>query len=458
MQYANDQSNICALSTASGVGAIAIIRVSGPEALRIGHQHFSRNLENAKAYSLLVGKWSNGDRLIDEVVVSVFRNPQSFTGEDVIEIACHGSNYIQQQILEGLIQSGCRMAGPGEFTFRAFMNGKMDLSQSEAVADLIAGESAAAHQLALQQMRGGYSSRLKDLRDELIQFASLVELELDFSEEDVEFASRQQLVVLIQKALGHIHGLTESFSLGNSIKEGIPVAITGKPNVGKSTLLNALLNEEKAIVSSIAGTTRDTIEDVLNIEGIRFRFIDTAGLRKTDDEIEQLGIERSIRTASKSAIVLVLADAQNMEAIDDEIKEVIEHFDVRPNHLLALVNKLDLVPTLKLPAAISGIPLIGISARNKENLEVLKAALIKTSGIKNIAAGATIVSNARHYESLVNAAACFQKTLDGIEQQLSGELLAFEIREAIHHLGSITGEITSDDLLSSIFTRFCIGK
>jgi tRNA modification GTPase len=307
-------------------------------------------------------------------------------------------------------------------------------------------------------MRGGYSSRLKILRDQLIEFASLIELELDFSEEDVEFASRHQLKTLIENAQKHIAALTESFSLGNSIKEGIPVAITGKPNVGKSTLLNALLNEEKAIVSSIAGTTRDTIEDVLNIDGIRFRFIDTAGLRKTEDEIEQLGIERSIRTASKSAIVLVLADAQNIEAIDDEIKEVIEHFDVRPNHLLALVNKLDLVPRLSMPEVIGGIPLIGISARNKENLEALKAALIKISGIKNIAAGATIVSNARHYESLVNAAACLERTLDGIERQLSGELLAFEIREAIHHLGSITGEITTDDLLSSIFTRFCIGK
>jgi tRNA modification GTPase len=458
MQYANDLSTICALSTASGIGAIAVIRVSGPRAIEIGNVHFSKNLSDAKAYSILVGKWKNSERLIDEVVVSIFRNPQSFTGEDVIEIACHGSNYIQQQILEGLIQSGCRMAGPGEFTFRAFMNGKMDLSQSEAVADLIAGESAAAHQLALQQMRGGYSSQLKELRDQLIQFASLVELELDFSEEDVEFASRDQLVSLIQNALLHINALTESFSLGNSIKEGIPVAITGKPNVGKSTLLNALLNEEKAIVSAIPGTTRDTIEDVLNIEGIRFRFIDTAGLRKTDDVVEQMGIERSIRTASKSAIVLVLVDAQHLNAIESEIKEVMEHFDVKPNHLIALVNKLDLVPALQIPTHINNISLIGISARNKENLHALKEELLKVSGIKNISSGAAIVSNARHYESLVNAATCLQKTLDGITQQLSGELLAFEIREAIHHLGSITGQITTDDLLSSIFTRFCIGK
>lgn len=458
MQYANDLSTICALSTASGVGAIAIIRVSGPEAFPIVQKHFSKNLSSSKGYTLHFGNWRMEEKLIDEVLVSVFRNPNSFTGEDVVEIACHGSNYIQQQILEGLIQSGCRMAGPGEFTFRAFMNGKMDLSQSEAVADLIAGESAAAHQLALQQMRGGYSSQLKILRDQLIEFASLIELELDFSEEDVEFASRQQLKTLIEKALRHIKELSESFSLGNSIKEGIPVAITGKPNVGKSTLLNALLNEEKAIVSAIPGTTRDTIEDVLNIEGLRFRFIDTAGLRKTDDVVEQMGIERSIRTASKSAIVLVLVDAMHINEIGQEINEVILHLDIKPDRILALVNKLDLNPGLQLPHQINGIQLIGISARNKENLDTLKKELIALSGIGKIPSGMAIVSNARHYESLVKAASSLQKTLEGIQQQLSGELLAFEIREAIHHLGSITGQITTDDLLGSIFSRFCIGK
>lgn len=458
MQYANDQSTICALSTAAGVGAIAIIRVSGPDAFAMAAKHFSKNISQTKGYTLHFGSWKNEEKLIDEVLVSVFRNPHSFTGEDVLEIACHGSRYIQQQILEGLVQSGSRLAGPGEFTFRAFRNGKMDLSQSEAVADLIAGESAAAHQLALQQMRGGYSSQLKQLRDQLIEFASLIELELDFSEEDVEFASRQHLKTLIEKALQHLKSLSDSFSLGNSIKEGIPVAITGKPNVGKSTLLNALLNEEKAIVSAIPGTTRDTIEDVLNIEGLRFRFIDTAGLRKTDDVVEQMGIERSIRTASKSAIVLVLADAMHLNEIESEIQEVILHFEIKPDHIIALVNKLDLNPGLQLPSSVQGIPLIGISARNKENLETLKKELLRLSGIKNIPSGVAVVSNARHYESLINASKSLQKTLDGIELHLSGELLAFEIHEAIHHLGSITGQITTDDLLGSIFSRFCIGK
>jgi len=449
------QDTICALSTAPGLGAIAIIRVSGPEALDVVDSMFSKSLANKTKNGLYYGDLNDGDNLLDEVVISVFRGPHSYTGENTAEISCHGSPFIQQEIIKALLDRDIRMAQPGEFTMRAFANGKMDLSQAEAVADLIASESAVSHDLALKQLRGGFSDELASLREKLIHFASLIELELDFGEEDVEFADRQDLKDLVDEIKGVVKGLVDSFATGNVVKKGVPVAILGAPNMGKSTLLNALLNEERAIVSEIAGTTRDTIEDTMSIDGIQFRFIDTAGIRETDDTIESIGIERAWEKASGASIVIYLVDASTTS--EDEINSIRSTFAEKASNddgtLLIVGNKSDLVKA-QLP---SNPATLHVSAKTGAGIDQLKSTLVThiQSGLNT---DGTVVTNARHYEALSNALTSLIDVRNGLDQDITGDFLAIDIRKALHHLGEITGEITTDDLLGNIFSRFCIGK
>ncbi|MFD1553220.1 tRNA uridine-5-carboxymethylaminomethyl(34) synthesis GTPase MnmE [Putridiphycobacter roseus] len=451
------ENTICALSTAQGMGAIAVIRVSGPNAFPIVESIFSKSLSDKKSHTAHFGEIRSNDAVIDEVLVTVFKNPTSFTGEDSIEIACHGSVYIQQEIIQLLIEKGAQMAKPGEFSMRAFMNGKMDLSQTEAVADLIASTSKAQHQVAISQMRGGFSQEIKDLRQQLLDFASLIELELDFSEEDVEFADRSQLENLINTIQKEIKGLKQSFKLGNVIKNGVPVAIVGTPNSGKSTLLNSLLNEDKAIVSSIAGTTRDFIEDEIMINDISYRFIDTAGIRKTDDEIENMGIKRSFEQVKKAEIVLLIIDlVENTErAILDEINlfkgQNIQSFQT----FIPVFNKIDQVD-LKDFKNIEGKGVF-IAAKHKTNQDHLMDALTAAVGALKVE-NQTIVTNIRHFEALTNSLDAINKVAEGLEMQIPGDLLAMDIRQSLHHLGEITGSVTNDELLGNIFANFCIGK
>ena len=452
MKDYNRKDTICALATGSGMGAIAIIRTSGIKAFAICNKVFSKNITDVKSHSIHFGTLKKEEEIIDEVLISVFKSPNSFTGEDVFEISCHGSVFIQQQILQLLTENGARIANPGEFTLRAFSNGKMDLSQAEAVADLIASESKKAHQIAINQMRGGFSNDLKILREQLINFASLIELELDFSEEDVEFANREQfnqLLLLIKKKLTK---LIDSFHLGNVIKNGIPVTILGAPNVGKSTLLNALVNEDRAIVSEIAGTTRDTIEDVINIEGIQFRFIDTAGLRDTKDTIEKIGIKKALEKAEKAEVVIYLLDATtNIEAQEKEIVKIKK----LQNKLIVVVNKTDLNPNIY--ETLKEKNYLFISAKNKDGIEDLKKTIIKSIDT-NLSSDETVISNSRHQEELSNTLKEIIAVMEGLNNGISGDLLAINIRQALYHLGLITGEVTTDDLLGNIFGKFCIGK
>jgi tRNA modification GTPase len=444
---------ICALSTAPGMGAIGLIRMSGEESLSIMNSIFSRSIDHkTPANSALFGRIMDGDEIVDEVVVTVFKNPHSYTGEDVVEIACHGSVYIQNRILQLLLDKGTRMADPGEYTMRAFVNGKMDLSQAEAVADLIASESAGAHRVAMNQMRGGFSNEIAQLREKLIEFASLIELELDFGEEDVEFANREQLFALIEKVLNVIRDLIQSFSLGNALKNGIPVALVGPPNAGKSTLLNALLNEDRAIVSDIAGTTRDTIEDVVNINGVKYRFIDTAGIRETTDQIETLGIQRSLEKVEKADIVIYLIDpTQWNEQTQNGFDQVCQKAGKK---LIPVINKTDLDNILdNLPSALR------ISAKAKNGLDELIETLSKKAGTERLNDNSTVVTNIRHYESLIRAEESLIRAEEGLHSGISGDLLAMDIRDAMKHLGNITGEIDVDkDILGAIFGKFCIGK
>ena len=444
---------ICALATSSGIGALSIIRVSGPKSKSMLLSHFSKNLSEAVSHSIHFGLLSDSDgRALDEVLVAVFDQNLSFTGEESIEISCHGSPYIQQEILHLLCTLGARMAEPGEFTQRAFLNGKMDLSQAEAVADLIASESKQAHQIALQQLRGHFSNELRTLREELIHFASLIELELDFAEEDVEFADRGQLLALVDKVLKILERLAESFALGNAIKNGVPVALVGAPNTGKSTLLNQLLGEERAIVSPIAGTTRDVIEETLNIEGILFRLIDTAGIRETTETIEAMGIARSMQKIEQAQIVLCMADAEDTQSLTDTenwIQGLKKQYPEK--HLILLVNKSDLNPTIQTRGLL-------VSAKNGEGISELKAHL------RHLVLGHfdlqtdTIVSNARHHEALVKTANIVALAKQGLQAGTSGDFIAMDIRQAMFHLGTITGDISTDDLLANIFSKFCIGK
>ena len=452
MKNYNRKDTICALATGSGLGAIAIIRVSGSETINICKKVFSKNIADVKSHTIHFGTINNKVGVIDEVLLSIFQNPHSFTGEDVIEISCHGSVFIQQQILQLLTENGARMANPGEFTLRAFINGKMDLSQAEAVADLIASENKKAHQIAINQMRGGFSDDLKKLREQLINFASLIELELDFSEEDVEFANREQFNELLLLIKEKLTKLIDSFQLGNVIKNGIPVAILGAPNVGKSTLLNALLNEDRAIVSEIAGTTRDTIEDVINIEGMQFRFIDTAGLRDTKDTIEKMGIRKALEKAEKAKVIIFLLDATaDFKAQEKEIIKIKK----LQNKMLVVVNKTDLNPNIC--ETLKKKNYLFISAKNKDGIKDLTNTLISIID-PNLSSDETIISNSRHQEELSKTLVEIIAVIQGLNNDISGDLLAINIRQALYHLGLITGEVTTDDLLGNIFSKFCIGK
>jgi len=457
---------ICAISTAQGNGAIAVVRLSGNESIAlVDKMYFSpkegKRLIDQQANTLHFGVLKDGNKIIDEVVVSIFKNPNSYTGEDLVEISCHGSEYIQQNLLQALIRNGARLAKPGEFTMRAFLNGKMDLSQAEAVADLIASSSSAAHKVAIQQMRGGFSSEIVSLRDRLLHFISLLELELDFSEEDVEFADRSKLNDLLNNIQILILKLLKSFDLGNVIKNGVPVAIVGNTNVGKSTLLNRILNEEKAIVSDIAGTTRDVIEDVINIEGVSFRFIDTAGIRETVDAIETIGIERTYERISKSSIVLLLVDAsEKLSDIENAIKTVKNKVGASDKKLIVVINKID---QLSEDININNLldkqdVLVKISAKTGENVDVLIQELLSVVNLSALNQNEVIVTNARHYEALEKASESLDRAINGLNSGITGDFLAQDIRETLHYLGEITGEITTDEVLGNIFKNFCIGK
>ncbi|MUU77512.1 tRNA uridine-5-carboxymethylaminomethyl(34) synthesis GTPase MnmE [Winogradskyella endarachnes] len=456
---------IVALATPSGSGAIAVIRLSGKEAITIASTCFksvsNKDLNKQATHTIHLGHIVEDNRTIDEVLVSVFKDPNSYTGENVIEISCHGSSYIQQEIIQLFLRKGCRMATAGEFTLRAFLNGKLDLSQAEAVADLISSDNEASHQIAMQQMRGGFSSEISKLREELLNFASLIELELDFAEEDVEFADRTQFKTLVERITFVLKRLIDSFAVGNVIKNGIPVAIVGEPNVGKSTLLNALLNEDRAIVSEIAGTTRDTIEDEISIGGIGFRFIDTAGIRETDDIVESIGIKKTFEKIEQSQVTIYLFDASKaidlLEEVRIEIEKIRNKYPQKP--LLVIANKIDKLEDLELAKMQSKIPEINLlSAKTGFGVEQLTnslLSLINTGALRN---NETIVTNSRHYDALLKAFEEIQKVQYGLETGLSGDLLAIDIRQALYHFGEITGEITNDDLLGNIFANFCIGK
>ncbi len=462
------KSTITAISTAPGTGGIAVIRVSGEDALSFCDAIFrpkskSRNILNQSANTVLYGSIvNNKDEIIDDVLVTVFHAPHSFTGENTVEIACHGSIYIQQQILQLIIDAGCKLAQPGEFTQRAFLNGKMDLSQAEAVADLIASNSEAAHRMSISQMRGGFSNELMHLRSQLIDFVSLIELELDFNEEDVEFADRNQLKKLTTEIEQHIAKLADSFSVGNALKNGIPVALVGETNVGKSTLLNLLLNDEKAIVSDIHGTTRDVIEDNIIIRGLNFRFIDTAGIRNTTDTIENLGIARTYKQIEQASIVLWLIDCTQLT---EHIEWLTERIEKRASgkKIILVFNKIDLVNKEEL-MVINQIfnqyegDRVFISAKNNTNSEKLEDALLKAAQLPNIQPGDVVVSNMRHYEALQQAHSAICRVYDGLEAGITSDFLSQDIRECLHALGTITGQVSNDEILGNIFGKFCIGK
>ena len=450
---------IVALATAHGKGAIAVIRLSGPEAITIADRLFhGKSLAEQESHTLHFGTLREEGKIIDEVVVSLFKAPHSYTRENVVEISCHGSDYIVEQIVKAALRQGARLAQAGEFTKRAFLNGQLDLAQAEAVADLIASDSHLSHEVAMKQMRGGFSQEIKALRAQLIHFASMIELELDFGEEDVEFADRSALQKLIYDIQRLIRSLLKSFEFGNVIKNGVPVVIIGKPNAGKSTLLNALLNEEKAIVSDVAGTTRDFIEDEINLEGISFRFIDTAGLRETTDKVESIGVERTLKKVGEASLVLYLFDVQatTPEELAAET-EALQLADTKT--LLAVANKIDMVAAPDLAPYQAIADTVSISAAKGAGMESLKQKLIGTVKSQQLdTSNQTIVTNLRHYQSLENTNAALDDVLNGLAIHISGDLLASDIRRALYSLGEITGEITTDDLLENIFTKFCIGK
>jgi tRNA modification GTPase len=467
------QETIVALASPSGAGAIAVIRLSGTNALTIAEQVFQsvsgKSLSKQKTHTIHLGHIIDEGKVFDQVLLSIFKNPHSYTGEDVVEISCHGSTYIQQQIIQLLLRKGCRMAQAGEFTLRAFLNGKLDLSQAEAVADLISSDNEASHQIAMQQMRGGFSNEIAKLREELLNFASLIELELDFAEEDVEFADRTAFSELLTRIEFVLKRLIDSFAVGNVIKNGIPVAIVGEPNVGKSTLLNALLNEERAIVSEIAGTTRDTIEDELVIGGIGFRFIDTAGIRETKDVVESIGIKKTFEKIEQAQVVLYLVDGcqlsvvGKLDALLIEINKTVNQFPLKP--IVIIVNKKDLISnetekniSQKLSTINHQLSTLFISAKEKSGIDALKNQLlsfVNTGALRN---NETIVTNTRHYDSLLKALEEIQKVKFGLQSNLSSDLIAIDIKQALYYFGEITGEVTNDELLGNIFANFCIGK
>ena len=458
--------SIIALATPSGIGAISVIRISGEDAINIVSKKFNsisgKELKNQKTHTIHLGHIIENNRIIDEVLVSVFKNPSSYTGENIVEISCHGSSYIQQEIIQLFLKNGCRMADNGEFTMRAFLNGKMDLSQAEAVADVIASNSSASHQLAIQQMRGGITNELKDLRAKLLDFAALIELELDFSGEDVEFADRTKFKELVATISSVLKKLIDSFSFGNAMKNGIPVAIIGEPNVGKSTLLNSLFNEEKAIVSEIAGTTRDAIEDELIIEGVAFRFIDTAGIRQTNDIVESIGIRKTFEKAENAQLLIFLIDSNKFADSKSFFLEEIETIKNRfPNkRLLLIANKIDSLPEKQrkeITASVNDILLL--SAKEKIGITTLLKELTSLVNKGALSNNETIVTNSRHFEALNNALNAINSVQEGIDLEISTDLFSIDIRECLRHLGNITGEYDVDkDILGHIFYNFCIGK
>jgi len=489
MAQNNLSDTIVALATPSGVGAIGVIRLSGPEAIRIADNVFpSKDLAAQASHTLHVGTIRNGQgRVLDEVVVSLFKGPRSYTGEDVVEISCHGSNYILQEVIQLLLETGARLAEPGEYTMRAFLNGRMDLSQAEAVADLIASSSASSHKLAMQQMRGGFSSEIQALRQKLIDFASLIELELDFGEEDVEFADRDDLRDLVNKLRRLMQQLLDSFRLGNAIKNGVTTVIAGRPNAGKSTILNALLNEERAIVSEIAGTTRDVIEEVLNIQGVQFRIVDTAGIREAEDTIEAMGVARTLEKVKQSSLLVYVFDVINTQP--EEVQADLERLYQPGLHIIVVANKMDLNPytkfehffpqdeegkenepsSAKAPAggesdiqhsslSIEHSNWVPVSAINKMNIPYLKEKLYEAVISEKVSLDETIVTNARHFQALQRADQSLADVLKGMDRGVTSDFVAMDIRQSLHHLGEITGEISTDDLLGNIFANFCIGK
>ena len=463
------QETIVALATPSGAGAIAIIRLSGKDAISIAADVFQsvsgKDITKQKTHTIHLGHITDNGKIYDQVLLSIFKGPNSYTGENVIEISCHGSTFIQQQIIQLLLRKGAKMAQAGEFTLRAFLNGKLDLSQAEAVADLIASDNEASHQIAMQQMRGGFSNEIAKLREELLNFASLIELELDFAEEDVEFADRTQFHELLERIEFVLKRLIDSFAVGNVIKNGIPVAIVGEPNVGKSTLLNALLNEERAIVSDIAGTTRDTIEDELVINGIGFRFIDTAGIRETKDVLESIGIQKTFEKIEQAQVVIYLFESSKFQVSGSqyitEIEKIKNKYPLK--QLIVVVNKIDLISEgevnqIRQQLEELNVKLATISAKEKSGIDTLKEellSLVNTGALRN---NETIVTNTRHYDSLLKALEEIQKVKWGLDSGLSSDLMAIDIRSALHYFGEITGEVTNDELLGNIFANFCIGK
>ena len=446
---------IIALSTPPGSGAIGVIRLSGPDAITLTNEVFSgKDLTQQASHTLHFGLIKDQSVIVDEVVAGLFVAPKSYTKENVVEISCHGSNYIIQQIINLFIKKGARPAKPGEFTLRAFLNGAFDLSQAEAVADLIASDSKASHDVALQQMRGGFANELKNLREQLIHFASMIELELDFAEEDVEFVNHEQLRGLVARLLAHISMLISSFEVGNVLKNGVPVVIAGRPNVGKSTLLNALLNEERAIVSDIAGTTRDTIEDELNINGIIFRFIDTAGIRETADSIEAKGVERTLARMKQAKLIIYMVDAlQTPNELQTQLIDL-QKLDIP---YLALVNKADLF-TPQQREEFAKHEVLFLSAKDGVGVEELKTKLLEKVNLNHINTSDTLVTNIRHVEALKQTESALQRVMGNIDNPVTSDFLAMDIKQALHYLGEITGEVTTDDLLENIFTKFCIGK
>ena len=463
----NTNDAICAIATSSGMGAIAVVRLSGQRCHEIALSIFksrTRNLEKSsivpnKAY---FGDLVDGTDVVDEAIVTFFASPHSYTGEDSVEISCHGSVYIQQKVLEILIARGARLAGPGEFSRRAFLNNKLDLAQAEAVADLIASQSEASHKIAVNQLKGGFSKELRDIRSRLLDITSLLELELDFSEEDVEFADRTQLLELIEEAISHIGSLTESFRLGNAIKNGIPVTIAGETNTGKSTLLNAILGEERAIVSDIEGTTRDTVEETFNIFGTLYRFIDTAGIRQTTEEIERIGIERTFKKMEEADVILGMVDmTKGLEKAISAIRLIVSKVDRQQQTLIVLCNKRDVArdfPCERLLSEFEDIPIEFVSAKDNDDVERIKRFIFNNSSLHSVGANETLVTNMRHYESLRRSKENLEQVREGIMVGLSADLLSQDLRQALFYLGSITGEITNDEVLGNIFGRFCVGK
>ena len=467
----NIEDTICAPATVPGTGAIAIIRMSGKDSFRIADKVVSckgSTISETEGYKLRYGVALEADGTdLDTVLVSVFRSPHSYTGEDSVEISCHSSKYVVERLLQRLVDSGARPAGPGEFTQRAFVNGKMDLAQAEAVADVISSQNAAAHRVAYSQLKGGFSKELKSLRDELLKMTSLLELELDFSEEDVEFASRRELSALLDGALRHIHSLTDSFRYGNALRNGVPVAIVGAVNAGKNTLLNALTGDDRAIVSDIAGTTRDTVEETMTIDGTLFRFIDTAGLRETSDEVEKIGISRSYKKMNEASIVLALLDVTASEEENEySISDIVSNLDVKSQKLIVLLNKVDVLGNNINVSLINNsvsnpnekVVKLYISAKTGFGLDTLRTLLSDSPKTATLNSGQTIVTNLRHYQSLMSAAASLEKVRSSLATSQTPDLLSEDLRQALHHLSSILGEVTPDEVLGNIFERFCIGK